>query len=91
MSSDIDKKVEQIWKDIFKVPSGQEGATFFELGGESISAVRLVSRIEEELDVWIDIGDIFEEDPNLELLASTVRAKAAEAANLAKTGDARDA
>jgi acyl carrier protein len=62
------------------VPSGQEDDTFFELGGESISAVRLVSRIEEELDVWIDVGDIFEEDPNLEALIRTVVAKAEEAA-----------
>lgn len=62
------------------VPDGQEDASFFELGGESISAVRLVSRIEEELDVWIDVGDIFEDDPNLAALISTVIAAADEAA-----------
>jgi acyl carrier protein len=78
--SNIDRTVEAIWKDVLTVPSGQEDDTFFELGGESISAVRLVSRIEEELDVWIDVGDIFEEDPNLEALIRTVVAKAEEAA-----------
>jgi acyl carrier protein len=78
--SNIERTVEAIWRDVLTVPSGQEEDTFFELGGESISAVRLVSRIEEELDVWIDVGDIFEEDPNLEALVRTVVAKAEEAA-----------
>lgn len=87
MSSDIDKKVEEIWKDIFKVPSDRIDATFFDLGGESISAVRLVSRIEEELDIWIDVGDIFEDDPNLESLISTVKVKAASTADPAQLGD----
>lgn len=77
--SNIAQKVESIWRDVLTVPSGQEEATFFELGGESISAVRLASRIEEELDVWIDVGDIFEEDPNLATLTRTVIAKAEEA------------
>jgi len=77
--SNIEQTVEAIWKDVLTVPSGQEQATFFELGGESISAVRLVSRIEEQLDVWIEVGDIFEEDPNLAALIRTVVAKAAEA------------
>jgi acyl carrier protein len=79
MSSDIARKVEEIWRDVLTVPSGQEDATFFELGGQSISAVRLVSRLEEELDVWIDVGDIFE-DPNLATLIETVIAKTEEAA-----------
>ncbi len=79
MSSDIAQKVEEIWRDVLTVPSGQEDATFFELGGESISAVRLTSRIEEELDIWIDVGDIFEDDPNLAALIQTVITAAGEA------------
>ncbi|MGH3864301.1 phosphopantetheine-binding protein [Actinokineospora sp.] len=78
MSNNICEQVEAIWNDVLKVRSGQEEATFFELGGESISAVRLVSRIEDELDILIDVGDIFEDDPTLSALISTVMAKAAE-------------
>lgn len=76
--STICQQVEAIWNDVLNVRSGQEEATFFELGGESISAVRLVSRIEDELDILIDVGDIFEDDPTLAALISTVTAKAAE-------------
>lgn len=79
MSSNIEETVGAIWRDVLTVPAGQEDATFFDLGGESISAVRLVSRIEEELDVWIDVGDIFEDDPNLADLIATVTAKAGDA------------
>jgi acyl carrier protein len=79
MSSNIAQKVEEIWRAALTVPDGQEDATFFELGGESISAVRLVSRIEEELDVWIDVGDLFEDDPNLAALIQSVTAKAEDA------------
>jgi acyl carrier protein len=75
MSGDIARKVEQIWRDVLTVPSGQEGATFFELDGDSIAAVRIVSRIEEELGVWIDVGDMFE-DPDLATLTRSVIAAA---------------
>jgi acyl carrier protein len=79
MSSNIEETVSRIWHDVLTIQDGQENATFFDLGGESISAVRLVSRIEEELDIWIDVGDIFEDDPTLADLTSTVTAKADEA------------
>jgi acyl carrier protein len=55
-------RVEAIWKEILEMPDGQTQATFFELKGDSISAIRLVSRIEEELDVLLDVGDLFEDD-----------------------------
>lgn len=78
MSSNIAQKVEAIWRDVLTVPSGQEDATFFELGGDSVSAVRLTSRIEEELGVLIDVGDMFE-DPDLAELVRIVTAQAGEA------------
>jgi acyl carrier protein len=78
-AAELEQRVREIWHDVFTVPAGQESATFFELGGESISAVRIVTRVEEELDVLIDVGDIFEDDPNLDAFVSSVLAKAAEA------------
>ncbi|WP_410589808.1 phosphopantetheine-binding protein [Amycolatopsis sp. lyj-23] len=79
MSSNIAQKIEEIWRAVLTVPAGQEDATFFELGGESISAVRIASRIEEELDIWIDVGDLFEDDPNLATLIRSATAKAEDA------------
>jgi acyl carrier protein len=56
--------VKEIWTDVLHEPDADSGATFLELGGQSISAVRIVARIEDELGVRIDMGDLFE-DPDL--------------------------
>ncbi|MCY0937385.1 phosphopantetheine-binding protein [Streptomyces sp. H34-S4] len=81
MSTDVvivEKTLETIWTEILgDLAEDQKDATFFEAGGESISATRIVSRIEEELGIEIEVGDIFEEDPNLESLIRIVKARAA--------------
>jgi peptidyl carrier protein len=59
----IEGAVARIWRAVLPVPRGRDDLTFFELSGESIAAVRLVSMVEEELGISIDVGDIFEEDP----------------------------
>ncbi|MFB7469193.1 phosphopantetheine-binding protein [Streptomyces sp. NPDC056224] len=85
MSTDVatvEKTLETIWTEILgDLSEDQKDATFFEAGGESISATRIVSRIEEALDVEIEVGDIFEEDPNLESLIRIVKARAAASQN----------
>ncbi|MER7764840.1 phosphopantetheine-binding protein [Streptomyces sp. NPDC097619] len=73
----IEQKVSVIWSEVLgESVSELEDATFFELSGESIAAVRIVSRIEDELDVQVDVGDIFEEDPTLSALIGIVVARA---------------
>ena len=79
-TSTIEQKVIQIWTDVLEMPAGRTSATFFELKGDSISAVRLVARVEDELGVSIDVGDIFEEDPDLPKFLQEVLT-AAEATN----------
>ncbi|WP_205215151.1 phosphopantetheine-binding protein [Amycolatopsis albispora] len=74
---DLEQAVGKIWKEVLSVPDGKGEATFFDLNGDSITAVRLVSRIEDELGVEIEVGDIFEEDPSLAVLVKDVTAKAA--------------
>jgi non-ribosomal peptide synthetase component F len=69
----IEQKVEEIWRSVLTVGPGQQDATFFELSGDSMSAVRITSRIQGELDVLIDVADIFEEDPTLDALVASVR------------------
>ncbi|MBN6037002.1 phosphopantetheine-binding protein [Amycolatopsis sp. 195334CR] len=74
---DLEQAVGKIWKEVLSVPDGKGEATFFDLNGDSITAVRLVSRIEDEIGVEIEVGDIFEEDPSLAVLVKDVAAKAA--------------
>lgn len=69
--SAIEKHVEEIWRDVLGSPDGRTDATFFELQGQSISAVRIVTRIEDELGIAVDVGLLFE-DPDLATFASAV-------------------
>jgi peptidyl carrier protein len=71
----ISQKAEQIWREVLDVSEGQESATFFELEGQSISAVRIAARVEDEIGVTVDIGDLFE-DPDLETFVRDVVALA---------------
>ncbi|PZF93703.1 phosphopantetheine-binding protein [Micromonospora deserti] len=71
--STIEKRVEQIWRDVLHMPQERSDATFFELQGQSISAVRIVTRIEDELGVVVDVGLLFE-DPDLATFTAAVAA-----------------
>jgi acyl carrier protein len=61
----IEEKISEIWQSVLSASRGNHDATFFELGGESISAVRIVSQVEEELGIEVDVASLFEEDPTL--------------------------
>ncbi len=74
--SAVRQKVEEIWNDVLGAADGQPGATFFELRGESIAAVRLVSRVEDELGILVDVADIFDEDPDLDAFVRQVESRA---------------
>ncbi|MBB5870072.1 acyl carrier protein [Allocatelliglobosispora scoriae] len=69
--SAVEQHVEGIWRDILGMPEGRADATFFELQGQSISAVRIVNRIEDELGIGVDVGLLFE-DPDLPTFARAV-------------------
>jgi len=74
----VGRAVEDIWNEILGVREGQATATFFELQGQSISAVRIAARIEDELGIVVDIGELFE-DPDRSAFVRQVVAKAAQA------------
>ncbi|MEU7874998.1 phosphopantetheine-binding protein [Dactylosporangium sp. NPDC049140] len=71
----IAKRVEEIWKDVLDMPEGRRDLTFFDLQGQSISAVRITARVEDELGVPVDVGILFE-DPDLDRFTSAVLAAA---------------
>lgn len=87
--STLEKSIEVAWKDVTGMRAGQEDLSFFDLKGDSISAVRLVSRIEEELGIWVEVGDIFEEDPDLPGFVRLVQARASQAPAAERTSGDR--
>lgn len=64
-------RVEEIWLDILPETRSARDATFFELGGQSVSAIRIVTDLEEQLDIEVDVAELFE-DPTLDAFIDTV-------------------
>jgi acyl carrier protein len=58
--SAAERQIEEIWRYVLRMPRDQEDATFFELQGQSVSAIRIASKIEDELGIRIDVGSLFE-------------------------------
>jgi acyl carrier protein len=67
----IEQRVEEIWRDVLGMPEDGRNLTFFDLEGQSISAVRIVARVEDELGVPVDVGILFE-DPDLATFTAAV-------------------
>ncbi|RSN18186.1 phosphopantetheine-binding protein [Streptomyces sp. WAC 05977] len=72
-------RIEAIWKDVLDVQDIRQEDTFFELGGQSVTAVFVVERIEAEFGVSLDIGDLFE-DPDLATFTQDVLSRSRKAA-----------
>jgi acyl carrier protein len=75
----LEKQVEAIWRDVLGVPEGRPDVTFLDLGGQSITAVLIATRIEEELGIPVEVADLFD-DPTLESFVRDVADKARDAA-----------
>ena len=81
-SEQVRRLVEQIWDDVLGAAASRREATFYDLGGQSMSAIRIVTRIEDELGVTVDVTELFD-DPDLETLVETVLVRARAARRLA--------
>jgi acyl-coenzyme A synthetase/AMP-(fatty) acid ligase/acyl carrier protein len=64
-------RIADIWCDVLDIDRPRPGDDFFDLGGTSISALRVVSRIRREFNVPIPLAVLFE-TPTVEALAEAV-------------------
>lgn len=60
-SSEIEKKLVEIWSNVLEIEEDEVSVTdtFIELGGHSLKAVFLISRIEKELGIEISLNQLF--------------------------------
>lgn len=56
---DVERWLADRWAELFETGAVSAGDDFFALGGDSISAMRLVSRIRRDLGVTLSVRDIF--------------------------------
>ena len=55
-----EQKLKEIWEQVLKIDGIGVNNDFFNIGGHSLNAVVLISRIDKELGVELSIRDIFE-------------------------------
>ncbi|WP_144028932.1 non-ribosomal peptide synthetase, partial [Paenibacillus tyrfis] len=64
-------RLAQIWQEVLGLPSVGVQDNFFEVGGHSLRATQMVSRIHKELDGGISLREVFE-SPTIEQLARLI-------------------
>ncbi|MFE4428491.1 amino acid adenylation domain-containing protein [Peribacillus butanolivorans] len=67
-TSTVNEDLKEIWQEFFLNREINEDSDFFQLGGHSITAMKLVSKINKKLDTNIKLKDLFE-NPTLKLLS----------------------
>ena len=72
VSDPLHKKLLSIWSKMLDEPISDPRADFFNVGGDSLLAVRLFVEIERELEVQCDPRKFFN-DPTVEALAKLIR------------------
>ncbi|WP_025742941.1 non-ribosomal peptide synthetase [Aquimarina pacifica] len=70
-TSETEKELVNIWQEILGLEKVGVKDSFFELGGNSLRAMKLIFIIENKFDVPIDVQQVFE-NPTIEFLAITI-------------------
>jgi len=71
--NETEEKIAGIWSEVLSIPKEQVGVkdNFFDLGGHSLNAIRIVLRIHEQFDIEMDLTGFFAE-PTIEALAAEI-------------------
>lgn len=77
-STDLERTLAAIWSDVLKRPRVGREDSFFEIGGNSMLAVQLVSRMSSTLGVKMPVHQLYE-NPEIGLLAGVLADPAARA------------
>ncbi|MFI6924608.1 phosphopantetheine-binding protein [Nonomuraea spiralis] len=72
---DVDRHVTDIWNTVLDVGAHESEATFGELGGTALAALRMAAQIRDRLGVAVDLATLLH-DGTLDALLGQVRARA---------------
>jgi len=67
----VQQQITAMWEELLAMDTIDVQANFFELGGDSMTAIRLLRRLREELHAEIKLGDVYE-FPNIAQLSDRV-------------------
>jgi len=69
--NDIEELLADIWEEVLTLQKIGIKDQFLEIGGSSLSAIRIAARIEQNLELKIPVNKIFEH-PTIKQLASHI-------------------
>lgn len=70
----VEKSIEQIWIEVLRTERVSIRDDFFALGGDSLSAVQVASRVRDVFDVELSLSDFFNKS-TIEEMASLIQAR----------------
>jgi acyl carrier protein len=79
--SDLQDRISVLWSDILNCPSVQPDTDFFDIGGDSITALNMLFEIEKVLGIEVSPTLLFE-NPTLRKFADAVAQTGAQAESL---------
>jgi acyl carrier protein len=68
----MEQAIAEVWCEVLRRPSLQSGEHFFDLGGNSMSAIRIISRINSACGSSLTTQDLYD-NPSVQELAAAVR------------------
>ena len=71
---DVDEVIARHWRIVLGLEHADPAANFFDMGGDSLAAMELVERVEEELGATIPLEVVFVEG-TLEAITTAVRSQ----------------
>lgn len=60
MNTQLQQEIRQLWCENLGCPTAEEADNYFVCGGTSISTIRLLSAIRDQLGVTLDYTELFE-------------------------------
>jgi phthiocerol/phenolphthiocerol synthesis type-I polyketide synthase E len=75
VQSDIEQTVLRVWREVLGVEDAGPDDDFFDLGGDSLVATRLVARLREELDTALPLLAVFDNPTVTELALELEQAR----------------
>ena len=86
----LDERLADMWRELLGVEQVAHDDDFFDLGGHSLMAIRLMTRIKRELGVRFELSTVFEA-PTVASLAALIRARVPDIDDVLASGTAADA
>jgi acyl-CoA synthetase (AMP-forming)/AMP-acid ligase II/NAD(P)-dependent dehydrogenase (short-subunit alcohol dehydrogenase family)/acyl carrier protein len=85
----IEKQIARIWQEILNISQISVDDNFFEMGGQSLTATQVISRIREVLRVDLQLSTFFKM-PTIANLADTLLKQSSSPTNLTKIAELRE-